>query len=539
MNMRLFAREALTKVQAVITVIIIVAAVAGVIYYFSLSTTPVHKRTLVIAIPEEPEGMDIQQINWENEVHDLIFQAPCTFDSEMNVVPDLAKDASISYNSITIRLPKDAKFSNGDPITAQTVKESIERYIKLSPYSSDYENLDYIDVIDDYTVRLVCKGSPEPIWSADIATVYGGVVNVKVAGEIGDDAFNLKPIGSGPYKVKEWVHGSYVVLERNDFYKTNLPFVENKGPNPYIDEVIIRFIPEDLTRISEFEAGKVDILRGVPIDAVERLKSNPDVDLYESLTPGIEYLLVNVRKPPLNDIRVRQAIMYAVNRDEIVTTLEGTALACYSFMSPSMLCYNASLEEFAEKRYAYNVEKAKSLLEEAGWVDTDNDGIVDKNGERLELELLVPYDDPKLKRIGPLLQRQLADVGIKVNVREFDYSYIRDKTMDWDFELAARFYSWHDPVTILPFLFHSELGNLTYSNPEVDKLFEEDMSTYRETAERTKIYTDIQLIMLNDLPAIPLFISIEYTAAWKYVQGLHVLPPYGTLYINDVKIEKK
>lgn len=500
---------------------------------------PEYKRTLVIAIPEEPEGLDIQQISWSNEPHDMILQPFMAFDSEMNIVPDLAVKAIIEEDSIFIYLPEDAKFSNGDPITAEDIKDAIERYVRLSPYSYDYEALDHIDIVDEHTAKLVFKASPGYVWTQDLPTTYGTIVDTKIAEEIGDAAFNLKPIGSGLYKVKEWVLGSHVVLVRNDLYKTNLPFVENKGPNLYIDEVIIRFIPEDLTRISEFEAGKVDILRGVPVDAVERLKNNADVDLYETLTSGVEYIMVNMRKPPLDDVKVRQAIMFAVNRADIVTVLEETALMSYSFMSPSMLCYNASLEEFAEKEYAYSVEKAKSLLEEAGWVDTDNDGIVDKDGKPLELEFLVPNDDPKLKRIGPLVMSQLADIGVKVNVREFNYNYIRDRTRNWDFELAARFYSWHDPSGILPYIFHSVVGNMTYSNPDVDALFDEDLSTWMEPTERTKLYTEIQLIMLDDLPAIPLFISKDYTAVWKTVQDLHVLPPFGTMYINDARIVEK
>jgi peptide/nickel transport system substrate-binding protein len=345
------------------------------------------------------------------------------------------------------------------------------------------------------------------------------------------------PVGPGPYKVKEWVHGSYVLLERNDLYKTNLPFVQNKGPNPYIDEVMIRFIPEDLTRISELEAGTVDIVRGVPSDAVANLKTNPDVTLYESITPGIVYLMINVRRPPLDDVRVRKALIYAINRNEIKTTLEDTVLPCYSYMSPSMLAYNASVEEYASQIYAYNNETAKNLLAEAGWVDTNGDGIVDKDGQPLRLELLIPNDEPKFKRIGPLLQAKLASIGIDVDYKEFAYSYIRSKTREWDFELAGRFYSWFDPAGILPYLLHSEIGNYTYSNPEVDSLFDEDRSTALSPTERTALYTEIQNILLEDVPWVPLYIDISYTAVRKNVEGLIVMPPFATLFIQDVKIK--
>jgi peptide/nickel transport system substrate-binding protein len=343
-------------------------------------------------------------------------------------------------------------------------------------------------------------------------------------------------VGSGPYKLVEWVRGSHVVLERNEYYKTNIPFVKNKGPNPYIDKVIIRFIPEDLTRIAELEAGRVHIVRGVPLTEVKRLKENPNIQLYETLSPGIHYIMVNVLKEPLNDVRVRKAIMLAINRDEIATVLEGNVVPWYSFLSPTNLCFNKTVEELAEKLYAYNLEKAKELLKEAGWVDTDGDGIVDKNGVPLKLTLLSAVDDPALKKAAPLIQAHLAKIGIAIEIKEYTYDYVRSLTREWNFELALRRFSWADP-DILIYLVHSEYGNYTYSNPEVDRLLELGRGVVDMT-ERTKVYSKVQEILLEDLPLIPLFVLKEYTAVSKNVKGLIVLPPYGTLIINDAWIEK-
>ncbi|MEM3622845.1 MAG: ABC transporter substrate-binding protein [Candidatus Bathyarchaeia archaeon] len=536
---KLKSKEAITKIQAIIiALIIIVAAGIGIIVYYFVLPPPVeYKKTLVIAIPEEPEGLDIQQVSWSNEIHDLIFQCYMNFNESMGMVPDLATNVEMEGNNITIYLPADAKFSNGDPITAEIMRDSIERYRQLSPYGSDYDAVIDYEIIDSHTLKIICNVPPVYIWFNDIPVVYGNVVDTNVSSQVGDAAFNQNPIGPGPYKVKEWVHGSYVLLERNNFYKTNLPFVQNKGPNTYIDEVMIRFIPEDLTRISELEAGTVDIVRGVPSDAVANLKTNPDVTLYDSITPGIAYIMINVKRPPLDDVRVRKALIYAINRDEIKTTLEDTVLPCYSYMSPSMLAYNASVEEYASQTYAYSNETAKNLLADAGWVDTNGDGIVDKDGQPLRLELLIPNDEPKFKKIGPLLQAKLASIGIDVDYKEFAYSYIRSKTRDWDFDLAGRFYSWFDPAGILPYLLHSTMGNYTYSNPEVDSLFDEDRSTALNSTERTELYTEIQNILLKDAPWVPLYIDITYTAVRKNVEGLLVMPPFATLFIQDVKIK--
>jgi peptide/nickel transport system substrate-binding protein len=216
-------------------------------------------------------------------------------------------------------------------------------------------------------------------------------------------------------------------------------------------------------------------------------------------------------------------------------TLEGTVLPCYSYMSPSMLAYNASLEEYAKNRYAYNPDKARSLLAEAGWT-MGSDGIFYKNGQPLTLALTIPNDEPLLKRVGPLIQSQLAKVGIKVDVREFTYSYIRDQTRHWNFELAARYYSWHDPAGILPYLLHSTMANYTYSNPEVDKLLEEDFMGALDPAARIELYTKVQRMWLEDAPFVPLFVSKAYTAVRKNVQGLVIMPPFATLFLNDVKV---
>jgi len=411
----------------------------------------------------------------------------------------------------------------------------MQRYQKLSVYGSDYDSVDRVDIVDEHTAKIVLKGPSTYVWLNDIPVSYGAIVDVKAANQMGDTAFGENPVGAGPYKVKEWVRGSQVVLVRNELYKTNLPFVQNKGPNSYIDEVIIRFIPEDVTRLSEIEAGTVDIMRGVPVDAVAKLRDSTTIGMYESLTPGIEYIMINEKRPPLDDPRVRQALNYAIDRDELQMTLEGTVLPCYSYMSPSMLAYNASLEEYAKNRYAYNQDKAKSLIEEAGWT-MGSDGVFHKNGEPLTLSLLVPNDEPLLKRVGPLIQSQLAKVGVKTDVREFTYSYIRDQSRNWDFDLAARFYSWHDPAGILPYLLHSTMANYTYSNPEADKLLEEDFMGALDPTARIELYTKLQRMWLEDAPFVPLFVSKVYTAVTKNVQGLVIMPPFATLFVNDAKV---
>lgn len=538
----LASKSAITKVQAAVIVVIIALGVgSAAFYYSSLATPPVvqYKKTLTIAIPEEPTSLDVQQVAWTNEVHDLIFQSTMSFtpdyEHNMTIVPDLAT-AQFDGTSVVVHYADNARFSNGDPITAQALKDSMLRYANMSPYGSDYAGVKSIDIIDNHTARIVFTQPQSYVWWNDIPVTYGDIVDVNAANKMGNAAFGENPIGSGPWKVQQWVRGSQVVLVRNDYYRTNLPFVNNKGPNPYIDQVIVRFIPEDQTRLSEILAGDVDIMRGVPVSAIAQLSSSPDIVMKQVLTPGIDYIMLNEKVPPLDDVRVRQALNYAVNRSELAQTLDNTVLPCYGYMSPTMLAYDPSTESYAANMYAYNPEKARSLLTEAGWT-MGSDGIFTKNGQPLSLTFLNTNDNPLLKRVGPLLQSQFAKVGVQVKIQEFTYSYIRDQARKWNFELGARFYSWHDPAGILPYLLHSTMGNFTYSNPQVDKLLEQDMNGALDSAARIALYTQVQHMVLNDEPWIPLFVENHYDAVRKNVQGLIIMPPFATeLVLNDVKI---
>lgn len=525
---------------ALISVVVVAVVALATVYYVFLAPKPAvpeYLDTLVIAIPEEPTSLDIQQVTWANEVHGLIYQPLVVLDENMNIVTDLAVSYEVLEDGLVIvfRLPPDVKFSNGDPLTANAIKKSIERYVSISPYAEDYADVEEIIVVDNQTLKLVLS-RPAPYLWAVLVTVYGAPVNAYVAERIGDEAFGREPVGSGPYKVAEWVRGSHVVLVRNEYYRTNIPFVKNKGPNPYIAKVIIRFIPEDITRIAELEAGRVHIVRGVPLEMVDRLRQNPNIRLYEVVAPGIHYIMVNVLNEKLSDPRVRQAIMYAINRDDLAAALNYNVIPWYTFLSPTQFCHNKTLEETARQRYAYNVEKAKNLLREAGWVDTDGDGIVDKNGVPLKLVLLSAYDDPAMKKVAPLIQAQLREVGIDVEIREYTYDYVRTLTAEWNFEIALRRYSWMDP-DILIYLVHSTIGNYTYANPRVDELLELGRAVV-DPIERTRIYTQVQEILLEDLPLIPLFVLKDYIAVHISVEGLIVLP-HGDFYLNDARVVKR
>jgi len=491
---------------------------------------------LVVALADEPDILDGQQMHWETMVNYLIAQPLVSFDMELkNLVPDFVDSVDISADgkTVTWTLPADAVFANGDPVNGQALVDSWARFQEVSPYSGDLPEQE-ITVLDDRTVQVVYENPPAYIW-AHFVTPYGALWNVAAATEVGDEAFANDPVATGPFKLKEWVQGSYLVLERNENYKTNLPFVENQGP-AYLEEVMVRFIPEDLTRISEFESGSVDILVNVPSSEVSRLQENTDYTIYDYPNAGMTYLTINNARPPFDDVRVRGAIAEAMNRLDLITALNGTVEEQWSFLAPAMICFSEEMEQYAKDLHPFDVESAKALLAEAGWTDTDGDGIADKDGQPLTAEIMSPTDDSLVERINVIVQAQLQAIGIDASIATYDSSYIWDITGEGDFDLALQQFIWNEP-DLLIYNVTDEGGNEPqYDNPEVTaQLYA--ARNIMDLDQRTAAYEVIQKTLIDDVVYVPLFSRKNYIAAQPWVDGLvfqRLL--YGQLYLNDTII---
>jgi len=497
---------------------------------------------LIVGTAYEPEMLDPQQAHWTVWINGLLTQPLIAYDSDMNVVPDLADSVDISPDGKvwTFHIMKGAKFSNGDPVTAEAFKEAVDRYKKVSPYSSDWDGVESVEAVDEHTVKIINKKVMEGNLVADLVSEYGAPVDAKHAGEVGDDAFARDGfVAGGPFKLEKWVSGSYITLARNDLYRTNLPFVENKGP-VYLDEITFRFIPEDLTRVSELEAGNVDMITDIPSTALNRLAANPKIQLWSYLDPGTTYLYFNTSSPMLSDVRVRQAIAMAINRDPIIKLLSPLAIPARTLLSPTQVSYSKEVEEWAAKRYPYDVAAAKNLLADAGWTDSNGDGWIDKNGKPFEFTLLAPTDDPLRLKIDVLIQSELKAIGMKVDLEEVIGQVVTDKTRKGDFDASLAHHSWIDPSILYNEFtpdadFYPDDEYVPWHDPESDKLFAEAKGTGDLTA-RTALYAQAQKVVLENAAAVPLFVRKEFLAGRDYIKGFKLV---GQVYwVNNVTLEK-
>lgn len=487
--------------------------------------------TLVIAIQDEVEGCDVQQVGWTNMVHELLYEPLVVFNEDLTSIdPALCESYDITDDYIEFVLPADAKFSNGDPLDAEALKASVDRYLATSEYAGDLDAVESVEVVNDTTVRYNLSG-PAPYMWCSIGSIFGGVVDVNYAKEVGDEEFNRKPVSYGMFYVDEWEQGSQITLKKNENFKTNNPNVKNSGIANF-DTVVIRFIPDEFTRVSELESGNVDVIYNVPTTSLSDLESNPDVNVYSYIQPGVSYLNLQTGKGVLEDAKVREALTYAVDRDELAEALDGVVTPIYGFISAAQAGYSADKEAELAKEFKFDPDKAKSLLEEAGWKDSDGDGLVDKNGENLSFEMLLPSDRASLKASGSVLQSQFAAVGVDAQIREYEADYIKQLMKDDDYVVGSRNYEWAD-ADILYYVFTEESG-YPWDVPAVtDALVKARQEN--DTEKRVKDYEEVSDLLAKEYKGIALFADNYIIATKSNIEGLTITTDGRSWYSDVVK----
>jgi peptide/nickel transport system substrate-binding protein len=484
---------------------------------------------LVIAVTAELDGMDVQQVYTANIVQELISAAPVVFDlKNEQLVPNVAESITFSPDgkSITMVFPDDLKFADGDPVTGEDIKAAYERYIEISPYSGDWGELERIDV-NGQQVTLVFK-SPPAYFLAVLASMYSGIVDVEQARSVGNEAFNRQAVGVGPYLLTEWVPGSHTTFQRNPHWRSFKPFVRNRGPWEF-ETITVRIIPDGLTRLSELEAGNVDLAAIAP-EHRRRVAGNKDLVLLEAPGAGQTYLRFNLHRAPFGDRRFRQAIAYAINRDELKKALDDSVGPIWGLLSPAQLAFSAEVEAELKEKRPHNLDRARQLLAELGYVDANGDGILDKNGVPLRITLLSTVDVQAQQIAAPVLQSQLRMVGIDVAIEEQGRPYVRERVRANDYDISLAAWAWTDP-DIWYFSFHSSQPNPIWTSQEADRLLDRGRMLM-DMAERTANYGELSRLVVEETPIVSLFYTYSYTAHRRNLRGLHVAVD-GAIHYED------
>lgn len=481
-------------------------------------------KTLIVGQGAEPVALDPHDVtdNPSYEVARHIYEGLVEFGPNLEIQPALAEKWEVSSDGLTwtFYLRKGVKFHSGAPFNAEAVKKNFDRivYGKFKRTSLYKPFIESVEVVDEYTVKFHLK-VPFGAFLHILAHGAGLIVDPTLIDKGADIKRN--PSGAGAFVFKEWVPGDHITLVANkDYWRKD---------KVKISKLIFKTIPEDTSRTMMLETGELDIAERISPFDVERLKKNKKIKV--DITPSLRviYMLINnVRYP---DVRIRQAFNYAVDKEAICKNiLRGLAEPARSPLAPLTWGYADA------GYYPYDPDKAKALLAEAGWKDTDGDGILDKDGKKFTLKLYTPHGRYLMDyKIAEAIQGYFKKIGIEAKLHTADWATylasLRKPPEDSKYDLALLGWapSTGDGDWVLRPLFHSDYfapkgGNRAYyKNPEVDELIIAGMKEVNPE-KRKEYYKKAQEIIMKDAPWLFLHVQKDVIAYRANVKNVIELP---------------
>ena len=409
----------------------------------------------------------------------------------------------ISDTAYKMYLRKGVKFHNGDEMTAEDVKFSLERAkTPAGSYIHTYcQDLDHVEIVDPYTVIIHLKKVNYPFFSSLVHS-WGNIVCKKVVEAAGDD-YGMNPIGTGPFKFKEWAKGDHYTFERFDDYW---------GNKAKFKTLIVRSIPEPTNRTIELETGAVDIAYPVTTIELGRIQDNDELVLQRKVIPSTTYMGFNVHKAPFDNVKVRKAIFALLDTVNIQrAVMRGVGQTPRSLI-PAVTKYSINDELPVHER---NVETAKKLFAEAG-VDPSTLKFVIRSNERKERV-----------DMATIIQAQLAEAGITTEIVQQEWgAYLNVlQQKQHDVFLLGWGISVPDPDYAVAGLLETNAGTnyTTFSDPKLDEMLAKGRSL-PDGEERAKVYKDMQLYINEQLPMIYLHNDEAIAGVRKIVKGFEVDP---------------
>ncbi len=502
---------------------------------------------IVYGLTLAPSGID-PHVNTSSElgipltsVYDtLVYLDPETGE----FVPGLAQRWEVSDDGLvyTFYLKQGVTFHDGTPFDAEAVRFNLERITSpdlasqkarfmLGPYER-------AEVMDEYTIRLHLDQPFAPLLDS-LSQVYLGMASPAAVEQWGDE-YQLHQVGTGPFVFAEYAPGDHLLLRRNLDYAW--------GPSVYqhetaqVEEIEFRFFTDPATRSPALETGAADVMGEIPPQDVARLEESPDFGVEPVTIPGVALMFfMNATRPPLDDIRVRQALLCGTDRQAIISTIfRDTSPVAYGPLAAGTFGYEPAVQDY----YPYDPAQAAALLDEAGWSDSDGDAVRDRDGEPLTLDLYL-MGWGYMPEVGQLLAAQWAELGVGVNSQVVSFPEALEVAGEGQHHLIPFALSSSDP-NILRKFFHSQAGfNWSKVNDaELDSWLEQGARTSlrqaqvtSDRAERAALYSQVQLRVMDQALAIPIRDYVNLNGVSKRVQNLRFDAQGWFPWLIDVKAE--
>lgn len=456
------------------------------------------------------------------QVSSLIYIAPLRYDKDIELEPWAAESYEVLEDGKLLRfkLREDIRWFDGQPFTAEDVKFTVDlmRDPKTpTAYSDDYMAITEFRVTGPYSfeVRYDKPFARSLVtWALDILPRHA------LEGEnLLETRYSRMPLGAGPYKLREWVPGRRLVLEANEDYFLG---------RPCLDRVVFEIIPDMSTQFMELKAGKIDTM-GLTAQQYLFQTNGPDWERnwnkFEYLSFGYTYLGYNLKHPLFQSKTVRQALTYAIDKEELVKgVLFGLGEPAMGPYKPGTWVYNGKLAP-----YPYDPQRAKALLAEEGWRDTDNDGLLDKDGRPFRFTILTNQGNDQRIKTATIIQQRLRQIGVAVDIRTVEWAaFVNEFINKGNFD--ATILGWNilqDPDIYT--VWHSSqfppggLNHTYYKNEELDRLLEQGR-TVLDQDERKRIYDRVQEILHEDQPYCFLYVPQALPIVNARFRGVEAAP---------------
>lgn len=460
--------------------------------------------------------------NASSSINGLVFNGLVKYDANLQLIGDLAEKWEISKDGLTFTfyLRRDVRWHDGKRFTAEDVLYTYERLIDpevKTPYSSNYEKVKKVEILNPWTIRMHYREPFVPAlesWGMGIVPkhIFGGAKGK----EFNEHPANKKPVGTGPYKFKEWQVDEKIVLEANSDYFDG---------KPHIARYVFRIIPDQSVEFLELRNKSIDTMILTPDQYHAYPEFFEDYEKYRFPRAAYTYFGFNLTHPIFKNFKIRKALAHAIHKKELVqAVLMGMGQPATGPFLPLSWAFDPTVQDFE-----YEPEKAKQLLAEEDWKDSNGDGWLEKNGKKFEFTLLTNQGNTMRKLTAEILQHQLKKIGIKMNIRIVEWStFIKKFVNKKDFDAVIlgwalapdpdAFGIWHSSQKK-----EGQYNFVSYENAEVDRLLEQGRKTF-DLEKRKQIYRKIHRLVHQDIPYIFLYYPDYLPVVHKRFVGPKVVP---------------
>jgi len=466
---------------------------------------------LIVGYDREPDTLNRFSTHILEDIQTCIVEGLTTTDEKMQVVPLLAETVPTTQNGgvalradggmdVTWKLRPGVRWHDGQPFTSADVKFTVDAINgpNYNPESTDgFDRIASVDTPDALTAVVHYKEIYAPY---DIQFIRGTLPRHVLEGRDIDRAqdYNRRPLGTGPYRVAEWRAGEYIRLERVPHYWRGDEF-------PRIKQILFKFIPNTNTRINQLKSGEVHVVATVPWDKFREVSSVPSLTVKRTPGNAYEHVTLNEKRfPPFADVRVRRALIHALDRELYVKTiLDGLAPVAHGPIQPISWAYTDAIT-----RYTFDPARARALLDEAGWAPGPN-GIRQREGRPLAFTLITQAGFAVRESIAQAIERQLREVGVDVKVELHDGTAISALWFEGKFDAMLHWWQMPSDPELTTFFAGDRTPpagrNINYfSNDELTRLlYESDRTVDRE--RRKALLVRAQAIVADQVPEIPLY----------------------------------